>query len=246
MADSCIELSKDGIKFPYRRYLSDSTPGFILILLLIGAHYNNKLVFLSEFLPKSAMSEVKIFVLLLLFLLATPVGVIINVIGWSFLEVPQKWLEKILYKKGILKLFKKEYDLEGCKKRFGINDDNWFEKIRTLETALVKDFPDKSDGIEALRGITILLRNLSLMSAITCIYYMFCLKSPCPIFFPNTMLHTPIVMVLLFLALFLFCLSAFISFYFHVQIVRWADILSDDEDAKLIKKVIDKVLKQTA
>jgi hypothetical protein len=246
MSDT-IELSKDGIKLPYRRYLSDSTPGFILILLSIGAYYNNKLDFLTDFLPKSALPEVKLFVLLLLFLLATPVGVIINATGWLILEKPQKWLEKMIYTEEILKRFNEEYALEECKKKFGINNDgnNWFERVRTLEIALVKDFPGKSDGIEAIRGIAILLRNLSLMLLIAFfICADSCLKSTCPISLVCVMLHTPIIMFVLLLALVFLCLSAFVSFYFHVQIVRWSDILSDDENAKLIKKVIEKVPKE--
>jgi hypothetical protein len=33
MDETKIELSKEGITFPYRRYLSDSASGFVLILL---------------------------------------------------------------------------------------------------------------------------------------------------------------------------------------------------------------------
>jgi len=238
MAQESIELSKDGIKFSYRRYLSDSTPGFILILLLLAAYYHHGGSAAERVSPtflnhRPLPDGVKVFVLLLLFLLATPVGVIINVIGWLALEVPQKWLEEKIVKGDfcLMKPFKEEYDLEGATKRLHIGKNQWHEKVRKLETALGKDFPDKSDRIEAIRGIAILLRNLAFMSA---------LAGGIAYVLQPMWIKQPVVtaIVLISLALFLFVLSAFVSFYFHVQLVHWADVLSNDEDAKMIKKVV--------
>ena len=71
-----IEVSKDSIKLSYRRYLSDSSAGFILLLSLIW-------IFFREFkdIAKALPSEVLLFAGLMLFLLATPVGMLINVLS---------------------------------------------------------------------------------------------------------------------------------------------------------------------
>ena len=176
---SNLELSKDGVKISYRRFLTDTTPGFILILFLIWARtYTGQAGFLTNHVRHlissgSISTDLKPLVLVILFLLALPMGVLINVAGWLFLEWFQKILELFLCNyRWCFYWFKKEYDFDGCRRRLDIAKNNWFEKVRTAEIALVNDFPDKSDAIEAVRGIAILSRNLSLMSLVA----VFCFK----------------------------------------------------------------------
>jgi hypothetical protein len=236
--ESKIELSKDGFKFQYRRYLTDSAPGFILILLLLAACHRNHGInfpFVNLALTDS-FNEVNAFIFFLLFLTATPIGVIVNVLGWLVLEALQKKLEMRIYKsRWLLKPFKDEYALETCKHQFAIEDGKWFQKVRDLEIALVNDFPEKADGIESLRGIAILLRNLALMSAAALVL------PPIVALFREPRLcywatHPLWALGLLFLAFLFFYLSAVISFYFHVQIVRSASILCALDEAKLLEK----------
>ena len=122
-SDQDIELSEKGIKIPYRRYLSDRAAGFILVLILITAYYSNHTILginFTDIVPPTIPAEVRVFVFLLLFLLTTPIGLIINVLSWAFLEIPQKYLEKRLFELSLLKSFVEEYMLDKCKATFAL------------------------------------------------------------------------------------------------------------------------------
>ena len=254
MADGQIELSKDGIKFPYRRYLSDSSPGFIFILLSIALYHDGTVTIAGipgrDFVPRLEAPELKAFVFLLLFLMATPTGVIFNVIGWVTLEWLQKRIEMYIFREKPYLMsflnfirfkkangFKQEYGFEECIKKFHIKEDQWFERIRTLEIALIKDFPEKSEAIEALRGIAILLRNLALIAFCGAVCLCISRHKPSLIYLGSTLQGHGLVAFLLFFAFLFLVLSAIVSFYFHVQVLRNAHVLSDDEKATLLNKV---------
>jgi hypothetical protein len=100
--------------------------------------------------------------LLLLFLLSTPIGAFINVLGWIFLESPQKIIEEILINKGFPK-FKREFSYDDIVKQFCLDSKTWFRDIRILETKLTANYLLFTDAIESLRGITIFVTNLSLL-----------------------------------------------------------------------------------
>jgi hypothetical protein len=107
MQDS-VNVTKDSIQIPYRRFLSDSAAGLAAILLGIVAYYGT--IFgtpLNQVLAKGTIGpEVKIFALLLLFLLATPIGFAVNAASWfvfgqliayvergcAWLHDPDSWL----------------------------------------------------------------------------------------------------------------------------------------------------------
>lgn len=227
--ESNLELSKDGIKISYRRYLTDSTPGFILVLWLVWARtYTGEEGVIANAVRSlvslhGVPSDLLPLLFAILFLLATPIGVLINATGWFLLEWAQKLFEWWFCScKWWFYWFKKEYDFDACKERLGINRKHWFERVRTAEAALVHDFPEKSNSIEAIRGIAILLRNLALMS-IAGIY------SFKPNYSQNAYFFIPISVFLLFM-------SAVVSFYFHVQTIRLADILHKREEAHLLRK----------
>jgi hypothetical protein len=87
MAES-FSVSKDSIHIPYQRFLADSAAGFVLILILIAAYFWPLLSsepLRQEFGPMSGGSEVKVFVLVVAFLLATPLGFTANALSWLLL-----------------------------------------------------------------------------------------------------------------------------------------------------------------
>lgn len=114
MDETKIELSREGIVFPYRRYLSDSASGFIIILLLFLSA--DKLPPVQALLSNNISTETRVFTFLILFLLSTPMGVVINVVSWMFLEPLQKWIEMVLIWRGF-DHFKKEYNFHECMKK---------------------------------------------------------------------------------------------------------------------------------
>lgn len=206
MDETKIELSEKGITFPYRRYLSDSASGFVLILLF--SIFVEKFPSIQNFLDKDFPSEVRVFILVLLFLLSTPIGVMINVISWMIFETPQKAIEKFFLNRGFRE-FKKEYMFSESMNNLGITKDNWFEKIRVTEAKLANKHSIFIDKIESLRGIAILVRNLSLIGTATATYMIVA----------NYQLE--IILFSFALSLFLLFVSAVVSFYFHIQIVFW-------------------------
>lgn len=206
MDETKIELSDKGITFPYRRYLSDSASGFVLILL--ASIFAEKTSSVQAFLDVTFPSEVRVFILVLLFLLSTPIGAMINVISWMFFEPLQKPIEKIFIHKGFGE-FKKEYVFSESMNDLGIKKENWFEKIRRLEAKLANKHSIFIDKIESLRGIAILVRNLSFIGAVTAIYL------------AVTKYHWELILISLLSSLFLLIVSAVVSFYFHVQIIFW-------------------------
>jgi hypothetical protein len=74
-----IELSNKGIKFSYHRFIADSSAGMILILLVLFFDKKYQLGILNSFKEQ----EVKMFIVVLLFFLATPIGLSINAMSWS-------------------------------------------------------------------------------------------------------------------------------------------------------------------
>lgn len=83
-----IEVIREGIKLPYLRYLSDSGPGFIALLSIIAAYY--------FYIDQSTLADVQkkvlaipkeiwLFIGLLSFFIATPLGLVLDAIGWIFL-----------------------------------------------------------------------------------------------------------------------------------------------------------------
>jgi len=206
MDETKIELSDKGITFPYRRYLSDSASGFVLILLF--SIFIEKTPSIQNFLGTGFPSEVRVFILVLLFLLSTPIGVMINVISWMIFETPQKAIEQVFISKGF-NLFKKEYMFSESLSSLNITKENWFEKTRMIEAKLANKHSIFIDKIESLRGIAILVRNLSLIGTVTAIYMSIA----------NYQLE--IILLCFAVSLFLLYVSAVVSFYFHVQIIFW-------------------------
>lgn len=208
MEETKIEVSREGITFPYRRYLSDSASGFVLILLMFL--FADKFAPAQQLISSNTVTEVRVFIFLLLFLLSTPIGVVINVISWMFLEPPQKWIEKFLIRKGF-EHFKKEYNFYESMNKTATNEKNWFERMRYCETAIISQHPIFVDRVESLRGIAIFLRNLSLISFAIVIYWVT----------QRVLVHS---LLMLFIGLFLLYVSAMVSFYFHVQILFWSSV----------------------
>jgi hypothetical protein len=88
MPDS-FGVSKDSIHIPYRRFLSDSAAGFLAILVAACAYYlpllgAQALRDVTGPVPPIG-KEAKFFVMLILFILATPIGFAVNATSWFVL-----------------------------------------------------------------------------------------------------------------------------------------------------------------
>ena len=109
---SHIGLSKEGIKIQYRTFLSDSAPGYLFILMFILGWYfpifGVKFEYLFKYLSGNETinfpQEIKIYFLLLLLFLATPLGMTFNALSWfCFGEYFQKQEWYLLMNKNAVK-----------------------------------------------------------------------------------------------------------------------------------------------
>ncbi|MFZ5821820.1 MAG: hypothetical protein ACOYYJ_18140 [Chloroflexota bacterium] len=219
-----IAISKDSVKLSYRRYLSDSSAGFIFLLSLIWIFYKD-----FEGIAKALPSEVLVFTGLMLFLLATPIGIFINVISWFFLEGRQEVLERRIVS-GKLKIparltptldfLQDEYLFAETKSAFGLNEKNLRSTYEKLRTHLEIKYPSIVAAVEPVRGFTIFLRNIVFLLTVSISYNAVA-------YVWSNWSHLDFVILLLYLLAFLLPglflrLSALTVFYYHAQVFFWA------------------------
>jgi len=88
-----IHISREGIRIPYRRLLSDSAAGFVFFLLLYASYrvplFTRESLHqtLTALTPEAFVigNETKVFILVAAVLLATPIGFAINAFSWALL-----------------------------------------------------------------------------------------------------------------------------------------------------------------
>src|SRR5688572_21492903 len=106
MADG-FSISKDSIQIPYSRFLTESAAGLLLILLSIAAYYlplvTHEPLRMSPLFSSGSMPgpEIKIFVLVVAFLLATPLGYAINGFSWTIMTQGIVYIETLCFRRGI-------------------------------------------------------------------------------------------------------------------------------------------------
>lgn len=177
-----IKISKDGIEFDYRRFLSDSAAGYIIILLLLLNFYHpvltessfsgNMLVCMSK--------ETKTFLGFLLFLLATPLGMLVNAVGWYLLGWLQHCLEIYCFTlsstrwlKLIFKPTAEEFQLPEIEQAFGLTKDNWIETSRFFADFLKHAHKDLFEEYRYIEGVRIFLRSLSTLALLLSLLRLF-------------------------------------------------------------------------
>ena len=169
-----IELSKDGLKVSYLRFLSDSAGGYIIILVLLLSFYRNYPIFsieLQNYRPLVS-NDVKLFILVLLFFLSTPLGLMLNGISWFFLGCLTIKLESCFSDKNcfycfFLKSTRIASLIDNWKNEFGVNSKNWYSYSATIETLLIQFHPDIVSRYDHVEGVKILSRNLALISLLS-------------------------------------------------------------------------------
>lgn len=173
MSDQSIELSREGIKLSYLRFLSDSAAGQIVILVGILAYYYP--IFgtpLKHGLVSEMSTEVKILVMVMLFLLSTPLGLAINALSWFLLSPVQLRLQGFWFSGGLIlgkKLFKNledEFRSEQSKAYFKLSGDNWYARSQLVKQSLHIFFPNIPNSLDHIRGMRTLFRNISFLSLI--------------------------------------------------------------------------------
>jgi hypothetical protein len=101
MVERTMEVSTQGLKFSLRTFLSDSAPGLLVVTLLMVGPFYNQLLSLS----KDHHQEILIAILIAMLLLAIPLGLAIDALGWFFFGGIMQWLEQLWFKMG---------EIDGC------------------------------------------------------------------------------------------------------------------------------------
>lgn len=174
-----FSVTKDSIQLPYRRFLSDSAAGFILLLIVALSYYVPLFtdVSLRDWLASMAghtvvvSAEVKVFCLVSAFLLATPLGFVVNAISWVTLGQAIALVEERCFsasKTANGSPFFPVADITASRETtrlasgFGLTDTNCTHVTSLLREAL--DTPHLAEFAPEtqVRGLMILMRNIAL------------------------------------------------------------------------------------
>lgn len=245
-----IEFSKDGgVKTTYLRFLADSAPGFLFILiiaLLYSAIYqvNNKPV------GHEAVNHVEIGILILAFLLATPLGLAINAISWMLLgnceiRISQCFMKKIADNSFWTRPTCSEYAFDQLCNFYlpclNCNTATLEEKkerllciykyIKWYEVLLSVYFPAYKTENGYLNGLTQFSRSISLMALILFLsIFVYLVRQY--IFCSDGLLHMekfPLIFSIGFFLISLFSLviAGFLEFYISIKTLAYVYALFD-------------------
>jgi hypothetical protein len=176
-----FQITKDSIQIPYSRFLADTAAGFASILAFAGAYYLPlvthepiRLILLERQMHPVVSNEVKVFILVGMFLLATPLGFAINAFSWLMLSQAIAAIESACFRwsvSGRSRFFPIWYvssaRYTAClAKEFGISGETfasstWFLRD-ALETPALAPLNRKSQ----VRSLVLLLRNVAFFSLI--------------------------------------------------------------------------------
>ncbi len=232
-----IEVSEKGIRFSYKRFLSDSATGYIFCLILISAYYGNiSIPFvgieMQDILKPKAGKEIKILVALLLFMLSTPIGISFNAISFFMFGYVERCIVLRLFKNNficsyvnvgfLLKKIQKHFDLD-LKRQ-----NEFLARLDVIEEYLIAFHPQIMSSIDHVRGIKIFIRSLNGLFCSMMIFMIFSLidKWYSTGFFVSVGKSALFIILALALVTFLILLASAIAFYFKSHFLQKAYVLS--------------------
>jgi hypothetical protein len=160
MTTSSIEASSSGLKLSYLRFISDSAPGFALLLLLGFA-------WKDSCLPRWAQhQEFRVLFAALSFFLATPVGLVINAVSYFLLGHIQTAINRMCFLSQCWPVLdaRRSLMLQETTDHFRFTVDDWAERTDVYEELVESYRPDLAFRIEHLRGLKRFARCLALLS----------------------------------------------------------------------------------
>jgi hypothetical protein len=161
-----IEISKEGLKFPYDRFLADSAIGYIIILLSIVAYFYPILGSpLKENLRVVTSTEIKVFILLLLFFLATPLGLLTNAVSWISVGWLTDRLEPVFYKERpfFVDTIDKTIFADGISPFFGLSTKPWIKTSLLIQEVMDIYYRDLVAALDYARGAKVFFRNIAFL-----------------------------------------------------------------------------------
>lgn len=181
-----FSISKDSIQIPYSRFLADSAAGLMGIVAAIAVAYlpivsSKPLRVLILATPHPGVgSEVKVFVLIALFLLATPLGFAVNAVSWLTLSQVIARIEMACFKRtdtasifAIWYVSVARHSLE-LASELSIDATSFPQSLWLLRDAMESPGLVRYNRESQVRGLVIFLRNGALFSAVgafTALYF---------------------------------------------------------------------------
>jgi hypothetical protein len=167
MTNSHIEATSSGLKLSYVRFISDSAPGFVVLLLIMfGEGQRSQPWWASH-------KELKVLVATSAFLLATPVGLALNAISYFLLGHIQSQINRICFlsRRWPVRDTRRSLMVEESHAHFDFNADDWAERNDVYGELLETYRPDLAFRIEPLRGLKRFSRSISVLSFV-CFFYL--------------------------------------------------------------------------
>lgn len=167
MTNPSFEVSSSGLKLSYSRFVSDSAPGFA-VLLLIALNWGD-----SSTSWWTQHKEFKVLFAALSFFLATPVGLAINAVSYFLLGHIQSEINRICFLSRCwpVRDTRRSLMLKETTDHFGFTANDWAER-NDVYSELVESYrPDLSFRMEHLRGLKRFARAIALLSFI-CFFYL--------------------------------------------------------------------------
>lgn len=179
MANDDVEISSSGLRFSYLRFLADGAAGLFLVLLLLLAFYlewpipglEHSQSFRS-IIGGRVSHEAKIFVMILLVVLAVPIGLMINGFGWLAFGWVQThtaglWLHCRRLTASTLRL----WHLDVLESAFGpLESGNLYRKGQFYEELLMSFDSAPVMRLYPVAGLKRLLRSASVICLLCSLY----------------------------------------------------------------------------
>ncbi len=169
-----ISVSEKGINLPYRRFLSDSASGLLLVIVFILFYY----AIFSEAERVGFSDKVEILICLCLFLLATPIGLVLNGLSWFlFGQAVYKTIEKITYSQSkFYSIFttgtKRAYNQSKFMEYFDMKGNGFLDRYFELGTILNLTYPEIGNMDDVTSGARRFLRSSMLVLIISIIPFL--------------------------------------------------------------------------
>lgn len=252
MQDGSIEISSTGFKFSYLRFLADGAAGLFLVLLLTVAYYADVPILgqdrsFREVFSGQLSGEVKIFLMILLGLLAVPLGLALNAAGWFLLGWVQGWGcafwfdSKWFLTEGTKEIFQQDLLAEAM--QLGSNDI--YRRAKLYEEFLMAAAPSHLVHVQHIMGLQRFLRSLSVVFCSAGVYLVLSKAEPrwVPAIYAVTTVFSLTLLSLLeyYICLAIVCRTYLASFEqaesaLYVENVR--DKRASDIDAELLDRLM--------
>lgn len=172
-----IQVSKDGLKLSYQRYMADSAAGFVVILgvmFLVGRGIPLPVFGHSLETFRALSGHAPLFIFLIIFLLATPIGLLLNGIGWFLLgwckapfikflfSLPRRWYN-ILFSTKEAFYYTKLIEFFQIDEEQKINNRSIYE-VSELHEDYLNIFFSESIRLEHVAGLRRFTRSLACLS----------------------------------------------------------------------------------